>query len=252
MAAFAIVIIVVVVGILGGLTGVGGVLMIPALSEILGMSPHVATGTALCSFIFSGIYSSWLYYRRGKLDVSMAFFLVLGGFLCTYLGAMLKVHTSGATITLVLAGMVIVAGANALRPPKPGFFDIGSASLKNRRIFLFILGSVVGIMGGLSGAGGAVLTVPIMIFCGFPAVGSVSASLLYAVPVGISGSVANAVNGYIDYHALAWITPALIVGIHAGTALSGRVQADQLRKIVAVLCLVTGFFLIYRVYFMTH
>lgn len=247
MAVFIVLVIIIVVGVLGGLTGVGGVLLIPALTEILDMDPHLATGTALCSFIFPALHSSYIYYKKGLLDPDMTLSLAAGGLLFGYVGAVLKSYVSGTFITLVLAILVIVAGANALRPPKPGRFDIASQSLKTRRIFLFSLGAIVGVLGGISGSGGAVLTVPVMIICGFPAVPTVSASILCAVPTGVSGTIGNAVKGYIDWSVAAWIAPTLLIGMYMGTRLASRVNPEQLRTLVAILCLVTGVSLIFRV-----
>lgn len=240
------VLIVYIVGILGGLTGVGGVLLVPALTVILGMSTHIATGTVLASFVLPAIYTTWLYAKRGAFDIQLVIPLAIGGFLCGYIGAAYKVYTSAATITLVLACMVITAGMNALSPPKPGLFNIGAASLQKRRIFLFTLGCFVGLLGGLAGSGGAVLIVPVMIFCGFPTVATISASILYSVPSGISGSIANILNGYIDWTTLAWVIVVQFFGMNTGVYLSSKVSVDMLRKIVAVICIATGIFLVVR------
>lgn len=43
------------VGGLIGTVGVGGILLIPALSALAGLSTHTAMGTALFSFIFTGL-----------------------------------------------------------------------------------------------------------------------------------------------------------------------------------------------------
>ena len=46
----------VVVGALIGTVGVGGILLIPALSGITGMSTHMAMGTSLFSFLFTNVW----------------------------------------------------------------------------------------------------------------------------------------------------------------------------------------------------
>ena len=49
-----------IVGLLSSSIGMGGVLLIPALTEIMGINAHAATGTALASFIIPAVYIAWL------------------------------------------------------------------------------------------------------------------------------------------------------------------------------------------------
>ena len=45
----------VVVGVLIGAIGIGGVLLVPMLTYVLGISIHVAIATAMFSYLFTGI-----------------------------------------------------------------------------------------------------------------------------------------------------------------------------------------------------
>ena len=49
------------VGGLIGTVGVGGILLIPALSGLGGLTTHAAMATSLFSFIFTGLLGHWLY-----------------------------------------------------------------------------------------------------------------------------------------------------------------------------------------------
>ena len=50
-----------IVGFLVGCTGMGGIILIPALVYLSGLSSHVAMGTTLFTFIFTASLCSWLY-----------------------------------------------------------------------------------------------------------------------------------------------------------------------------------------------
>lgn len=54
-----------IVGFLVGCTGMGGIILIPALVYLSGLSSHVAMGTTLFTFIFTTSLCSWLYIRLG-------------------------------------------------------------------------------------------------------------------------------------------------------------------------------------------
>lgn len=57
-----------IVGFLVGCTGMGGIILIPALVYLSGLSSHVAMGTTLFTFIFTTSLCSWLYIRLGHVD----------------------------------------------------------------------------------------------------------------------------------------------------------------------------------------
>ena len=220
--------------------------MIPAVVEILRADPHIVSSTIYAAFIPSGILPVWLYARRGMFDVKAAFPLCLGGVVSSYIGAAFKASISGTALMLALAVIVFLAGVNILFPLRFGQFRITEASEQKQWLFLVILGSIVGVLGGLTGAGGPVLTVPVMISCGFPIMVSVSAGVLFAIPSGISGSIANIANGYIDWLMFIWVTACLLGGNVLGVVLSSRIAVQKIKLIVAVLCIGSAIFMLFR------
>ena len=76
-------------GILSGLIGIGGgVLIVPALVIVFGMSQHQAQGTTLALLVPPiGILAAWQYYKAGYVDVRIACCVCLGFLLGGLLGA---------------------------------------------------------------------------------------------------------------------------------------------------------------------
>ena len=68
----------VVVGVLIGAIGIGGVLLVPMLTYVLGISIHVAIATAMFSYLFTGIVGAFEYARRGSVNWSKGVWLCLG------------------------------------------------------------------------------------------------------------------------------------------------------------------------------
>ena len=83
-----------IVGFLVGCTGIGGIILIPALVYLSGLSSHVAMGTTLFTFIFTTSLCSWLYIRLGHVDWKATIPICIGGFLFTYVGADVKAFTA--------------------------------------------------------------------------------------------------------------------------------------------------------------
>jgi uncharacterized protein len=76
-------------GGLSGLIGIGGgVIIVPALIFLFGFSQHMAQGTTLALLVPPiGILGAWAYYKQGYVDIRIAFFICLGFFVGSLLGA---------------------------------------------------------------------------------------------------------------------------------------------------------------------
>jgi uncharacterized membrane protein YfcA len=76
-------------GILSGLLGIGGgILIVPCLIFLLGMSQHMAQGTTLALMVPPiGLLAAWTYYEQGSVDVKVAAWICLGFFFGGLIGA---------------------------------------------------------------------------------------------------------------------------------------------------------------------
>ena len=77
------------VGSLSGVVGIGGgILFVPALIWLTGMSQHRAQGTSIAALLAPvGLLAFWQYYRAGNVDLRAAALLGLGFFFGGFLGA---------------------------------------------------------------------------------------------------------------------------------------------------------------------
>jgi uncharacterized membrane protein len=71
-----------IAGVLSGVNGIGGgVIIVPALVFIFGLSQHMAQGTTLALLVPPiGILAAWTYYREGYVDLKIAALICLGIF----------------------------------------------------------------------------------------------------------------------------------------------------------------------------
>jgi uncharacterized membrane protein YfcA len=89
-----------IAGVFSGLIGIGGgVIIVPALVFLFGLSQHQAQGTTLALLVPPiGILAAWTYYTRGYVDVHIAALICVGFFIGGLVGA--QVATSLADRTL--------------------------------------------------------------------------------------------------------------------------------------------------------
>lgn len=76
-------------GILSGLLGIGGgILIVPALVLVFGLSQHLAQGTTLALMVPPiGLLAAWTYYKQGFVDIKIAALICLGFFIGGLIGA---------------------------------------------------------------------------------------------------------------------------------------------------------------------
>ena len=232
------------VGFLCGSTGVGGIILVPALTFFAGLDTHTAMGTALASFIFSATQIGWLYHRRGFLDMSAVWPMVAGSVPAGFVGAKVKSLLMAPSLNAMLAMLILLAAANILMPARAGTFSFATAAPKPRWIFLCVLGAFVGFMAGLTGVGGAIVTIPVMVYFGFSPLISIAAGQAFAVGSALSGTAGNLLYGKIDWYIMAWITVVQMSGTVLGVRLACRVPTQVLRMTVAVTCIVIALLLL--------
>lgn len=233
----------VVVGVLIGAVGAGGVLIIPALNAFAQMSIHAAMGTALFSFIFTGTLGTYLYQRQGSIQWAITLPICASTLVFSYLGALTNGNTPETLLQCILGGLIALAGGYALIPSKEGTHI--PPHCKTLPALLGI-GAFVGFCSGLTGAGGPVISVPLMVLLGFPPLLSIATSQVIQITAGISGSVGNFSNDAIDF-TMAWLIIVFeVLGVVLGVYLAHSVSKGALKKMVGIVCMGVGTFILVR------
>jgi hypothetical protein len=101
-----------VVGMVSGVVGIGGgVLFIPALVWLLGMSQLKAQGTSLGALLAPvGIFAFWEYYRKGNADLRVGLLLAAGFLVGGYFGAAGAQHIPEAWLRRIFAVTLVAIG----------------------------------------------------------------------------------------------------------------------------------------------
>ncbi len=233
----------VVVGFLCGATSIGGILLIPAIQYGTGMPLSLASGTALCSFFFTAAVGTFLHLRRGNLKRDMVVPQCIGALLFSCFGALTKHVVGDVALNAILAVLIIVSGAAALRQPHP---VSSMATERGRFRYLLFVGSFVGFMAGLTGMGGPVLSVPMMIVMGFSPLATVAAAQPFQMFACLSGSVGNMILDQINWKIALLSVILQSIGVWAGIRAASRLNTSLLKKAIAFLCVFTGVFMLLR------
>lgn len=228
------------VGALIGAVGVGGVLLIPAIHALTGLSLQESMATALFSFVFTGIAGTALFQRRGSIDWAVTVPLCIGGALAAFPGALAGARLNGQQLAALLAALIVGAGVYTLRagtaPRSQPFPDRPGA----RRLALLGIGAATGFGSGLTGVGGPALSVPMMMLAGFPPLATIGASQVVQILASVSGSGGNLLNGSIDFRLGALLSVIEVAGVWIGVKVAHAVDQRTLRRGVGALCIAVG------------
>jgi uncharacterized protein len=87
-------------GVLGGMFGIGGgIIIIPALVFIFGLTQHQAQGTTLAVLVPPiGLLAALRYYHSGNVKLGMAALICLGFFIGGWIGASFIQNISDQTL----------------------------------------------------------------------------------------------------------------------------------------------------------
>ncbi|MDA0305990.1 MAG: sulfite exporter TauE/SafE family protein [Proteobacteria bacterium] len=231
------------VGILIGSIGIGGILLVPMLTVVFGLGVHEAIGAAMFSYMFSGVVGAVLYARKGSIRWNMAFWLFAGAIPAAFAGAFLSSVISSRGLELFIALLVIFAGANAV-------FSRGKDDKEERTLdgpALIGIGAVTGVGSALSGTGGPLVLVPILVWLKVPVLTAVGLSQAVQLPIAALATAGNFIYGSVNMAVGVTLALALMIGAAIGVRIAHAVSRNTLRNFVAWVLVGVGIFMIIRV-----
>jgi hypothetical protein len=222
------------VGALIGAIGVGGVLLPPALVYLGGFDVHLAAGTSSFCFLFTGVVGTLAYARARAVPWALAARLTAGIAPAAVLGALVNGVVSATVVWLSLGTTTLGAGLHRLRARTGG--DRGGLGWGAA----LAVGAVVGFGSAMTGTGGPVLLVPILLLLGMPPLPAIAVSQVIQLPL-----VGFAVLGYattrsVDYGLGSLLGVLAAVGVVGGAFVVGRLRQDVLNRVAAVLLVAIG------------
>lgn len=216
-------------------------LLPPGLVAFGGLTANEATATSTWAFVFTGVVGTIAYAWRGVVPWGMLLRLSIGVVPAAFVGALVNATLPASVVLLGLAALTIFVGVHQLRPgsARAVAAEPGAAAL-------VAIGAFVGFGSALTGTGGPVLLVPILLTIGVAPLRAVAVSQAVQLPVVVSGSIGYFQTGLVDVRLGTLLGILAAVGTLVGAVVATRIHAEGLRKIVAVACIAAGAFLIVR------
>ena len=103
-------------GFLGGMVGIGGgLIIVPALVLLLGISQHNAQGISLTMMLFPvGILGVMNYYKKGYVDFRYSALIAVGFLLGSYIGSKFSLSLPEELVKKIFAIIMMVLAIRML------------------------------------------------------------------------------------------------------------------------------------------
>jgi hypothetical protein len=235
----AILLLVVVAGFAAGwvdaVVGGGGLIQLPALLLIPGISPVQALATNKMGSIFGTTTSAVTYYRRVKPDLRTALPMAAIALAGSFCGAILAAHLPQSVFKpIIVAALVLVAVFTALKP------DVGDLTIlrhSGHRHYLMacLIGGVIGFYDGMLGPGtGSFLVIALVSLMGYAFLEASAKAKIVNMATN-----AGALMFFIPHGSLLWGLGAMVgVANMAGGYLGARTAVRQGSKFIRIVFLV--------------
>ena len=188
-----------------------------------------ASGTSLASILPIALIGAFVYYfGKGKpqVDLTVAFFLVVGSVIGAYIGAHVSKRVPENALKIVVALLLLVVGGKEIHDAAVG----ASASITGHTTshletwqyaLISLAGLAIGFLSGLTGVGGGVFLVPTMVV-GFGLAQRIAqgTSLVAILPTAVVGAVTHYRHGNVDLRSAARIAAAGVPAALVGAALA--------------------------------
>lgn len=238
LAAFSV-----FVGALIGAAGIGGVLLVPFLTYVLGVDIHLSITAAMFGFIFAGAVGAVSYARHGSIRWRMAGWLIAGAMPAAFLGSLTASASSGRILEVAIAALLLFAGFNALRPSTQNN-DVGR---EFGPIALILIGAVTGYGSAMTGTGGPLILVPLMVWLKVPVLTAVGLSQATQFPLASLATAGNMAFGTVDLALGAAVAVGLACGVAVGAKVAHAIAPDTMKRVVAWITVCVGVFVAGRV-----
>ena len=246
-------------GFLAGLLGIGGgMIMVPFMTMILegkGFSPdHVvkmAVATSLATICFTSLSSVRAHHKHGAVLWPVARTLAPGILIGSLIGAQIAAALPTRILSIVFALFVAYSATQLFvdRKPKPSRTLPGTGGMLG-------VGSLVGLLSSVVGAGGAFISVPFMTWCNIKIHQAVATSSALGFPIALAGTLGYiwagrslpdmppGAFGYLYLPGLLVIATMSMLTAPLGARTAHRMDIRPLKRVFAlVLYVLAGYFL---------
>jgi len=241
----ASVVLILLAGWLIGATGIGGILVVPALVQFDGITVQRAIAASSLAFALPAVVALRWVRSAGTTGPSIGVAaLMVGSVPGAVLGALLAHQMNSQWLFAGLGVLALASGAANLL--LPSFNSVQANALKTPTLLLMGIG--VGLGSALSGTGGPVILIPLLMLMRQPLPQTIVAAQAIQLPIALCASAAHELAGAIDVPMAGLLGVLLLAGAMVGRWYAQRMPVCALQRMLNGLLLAVGAWLLWRAF----
>jgi uncharacterized membrane protein YfcA len=230
-------------GFVSGLLGLGGavlmvplLLFVPPLFHVSALSMRQVAGISIVQVFFSSLSAVFSHWRHAHVNGTVVAWLGVPAGLAAFAGGLISAHTSSLQLEILFAVISTVAFFIMLRPLPSGTEEDPSGPVTFSKPWAVVIALAVGGVGGMVGAPGAFIFVPLLIYVlKIPTRITLGSTLVIVLIGAVSG-----LAGKLDAHQIDWslalpLVVGSVVGAQLGGVLSARTPVQVLRWVLVLI-----------------
>lgn len=224
------------IGVLIGSVGIGGVLIVPWLTQAVGLPVREAVAIAMLAFVATGVAALVVAARSPRDPVAVPWPLVLATVPGSLLGAIAIASVPERAALAVLAAALSFVGASLLR---------GSPARRAQAVATgrppgWQTGALAGFASSLTGTGGPMALTPMLLWRGVPLLSAILLGQVVQLPIAATATLGHALGGGVDWVAGASLGLLLVPGVFIGRRLAEAMPQAALTKVVGLVLLASA------------
>ncbi|MEM8687282.1 MAG: sulfite exporter TauE/SafE family protein [Pseudomonadota bacterium] len=240
-------ILVMALGLISGLSigciGIGGVILVPGLFYLGAIPIQTAIAAAMMGYLLTGAVGTVVYARNKSINWSMAGWLCAGAMPAAVAGAWLSNNMPGAVLEFFIGILTAGSGLHTL-------FSSDEASGRHATLTksrLVPIGGLTGVLSAITGTGGPLVLVPLMLWLKVPVLTAIGLSQAVQLPIATLATAGNFAFGNPNILLGILLGIALAIGSYGGAQLAHKLPKEGLKKIVASVLILVGLVIIARI-----
>ncbi len=224
-------------GLLIGAIGIGGVILVPLLVFALEIDIYQSIAASIFAFLVSGLVGTLIYAKRKIISWREIKFIWIGAAPSTLCGSLLLSSVSKEMLTLLIALLTLASAAREFLHQQTNSDNHAIVIGKGKLIFI---GSATGFLSALSGTGGPLVLIPLMLWFSVPITIAIGLAQSIQLPISIFATIGNSWSGILNLYIAIPLATGIAFGTYCGGIWIKGIPTSQIKKGVAFILALIG------------
>lgn len=209
----------------------------PLLTFALGVDIYQSIAASIFAFVVSGFVGTFIYAKQKAISWREIKFIWIGAAPSTLGGALFLSSVSKELLILLIAFLTLGSAARELL--KQHNKSNGGAVVIAKSKLIFI-GAVTGFFSALSGTGGPLILIPLMLWSSVPITMAIGLAQSIQLPISIFATIGNSWSGILNLSIAIPLATGIAFGTYCGGIWIREVPTSQIKKGVAIVLALIG------------